>query len=190
MDKRWWRREAASARADLDPDPVAQCRILARFLDREVPAGRWVVVFDAMPGEIDLRPLVGRHPDPGSRYALTRTPERGRTLTIHRWDEPRERHRYGYEQPVPDAPTIDDADVGAVLVPGVAFDRRGTRLGRGAGYYDRFLARLDPAVLRIGITGDYVVDELPAEPHDMVMTHLATSDGVLAVPLGPAVSCG
>lgn len=183
MDKRWWRREAASARAGIDPDPAGHRRVLGPFLERAVPPGRWVVVFDALPGEVDLRPLVEDHPDPGSRYALTRTPDRGRVLTVHRWDGPRERHRYGYEQPVAGAPTVDDLDIGAVLVPGLAFDRQGTRLGRGAGYYDRFLARLDPAVLRVGITGGYIVDELPSAPHDVAMTHLATADGVLTVPL-------
>jgi len=176
---------AAPARAGLDPDSSGHCRALATFLDREVPVGRWVVVFDALPGEVDLRELVEAHPDPGGRFALTRTPETGRTLTVHRWDGPRERHRYGYDQPTADAPVVDDDTIGAVLVPALAFDRRGTRLGRGAGYYDRFLARLDPDVLRIGITGGYVVDRLPAEAHDVVMTHLATADGVLAVPLGP-----
>ncbi len=53
--------------------------------------------------------------------------------------------------------------------------------GHGAGYYDRFLARLSPSVLRIGVTSGYLVSELPREVHDVPMTHLATEIGVIAV---------
>ncbi|MEL6981503.1 MAG: 5-formyltetrahydrofolate cyclo-ligase, partial [Actinomycetota bacterium] len=60
----------------------------------------------------------------------------------------------------------------------------GVRLGRGAGYYDRFLARLGPSVLRIGVTVGLVDGRLPADDHDVAMTHLATPDGVVAVPPG------
>ena len=56
-----------------------------------------------------------------------------------------------------------------IVVPGVAFDRKGNRLGRGRGYYDRFLAK-HPDVKRIGICFDFqLVDEVPAEPFDIRM---------------------
>jgi 5-formyltetrahydrofolate cyclo-ligase len=56
------------------------------------------------------------------------------------------------------------------------------RLGRGGGHYDQFLARLPPSTRRVGVCpADLVVDRLPREPHDVVMTHLATEDGVVAV---------
>ncbi|MBT8241527.1 MAG: 5-formyltetrahydrofolate cyclo-ligase, partial [Acidimicrobiia bacterium] len=91
-----------------------------------------------------------------------------------------EYHRYGYRQPVGDSPVIPDSYVSAVLVPALAFDRTGNRIGFGAGYYDRLLARLRNA-LSIGVA-DLVVDEaLPAESFDIPMTHLVTSEGVLTV---------
>ena len=60
-------------------------------------------------------------------------------------------------------------DFDLIVVPGVAFDRKGNRLGRGRGYYDRFLSQhLD--VKRIGICFDFqMVDEVPAEPFDIRM---------------------
>ena len=60
-------------------------------------------------------------------------------------------------------------DFDLIVVPGVAFDRKGNRLGRGKGYYDRFLSQhLD--VKRIGICFDFqMVDEVPAEPFDIRM---------------------
>jgi 5-formyltetrahydrofolate cyclo-ligase len=58
-------------------------------------------------------------------------------------------------------------ELDAVVLPGVAFDRHGARLGRGAGYYDRLLVRLTPRCRTIGFAFTcQVVDEIPCEPHD------------------------
>ena len=60
-------------------------------------------------------------------------------------------------------------DFDLIVVPGVAFDRNGNRLGRGRGYYDRFLSQ-HLGVKRIGICFDFqLVDEVPAEPFDIRM---------------------
>ncbi len=65
-------------------------------------------------------------------------------------------------------------DFDLIIVPGVAFDRNGNRLGRGRGYYDRFLCQhLD--VKRIGICFDFqLVDEIPTEPFDIRMDEVIT----------------
>lgn len=158
---------------------------LIRFLTDAAPEGR-VLVYDALADEVDLTTLIEATREPGERFALTRTPDDGYDLTLHPLGGPTEVHRYGYRQPRVDGPVVDDDAVTAVLVPGLAFDRFGTRLGRGAGYYDRLLARLESDVLLIGMTAGVIVDRLPAEAHDVPMTHLATADGVLPVPLdGP-----
>ena len=76
---------------------------------------------------------------------------------------------------------IRAASLTAVVVPGLAYDRRGHRLGRGAGVYDRFLATLPPHVLRIGvIPAALVVPELPTEPHDVPMHFVVTEHEVIA----------
>ena len=181
VEKATRRREAERRWAALTIDHDGHCRALDRFLAGAVPVDRWVVLYDAMGTEVDLGGLVAAHPDPPSRYALTRTPDSGRTLTVHPWGGPLERHRYGYRQPRASSPAVADDRIGAVVVPGLAFDRRGHRLGRGAGYYDRFLARLPPQALRIGVTGGLAFDDLPVEDHDVAMTHLVDGEGVVAV---------
>lgn len=76
---------------------------------------------------------------------------------------------------------IRSASLAAVVVPGLAYDRHGHRLGRGAGVYDRFLATLPPNVLRIGLTpAALVVPELPTEPHDVPMHFVVTEREVIA----------
>lgn len=191
MDKAEWRRRIRTQRGARQPDTGSIVAHLEAFLARSVPGGALVVIYDALADEVSLDPLIAAHPDPEARFALTRTPDAGHDLTVHPFGGPTETHRYGYRQPRPDGPVVADAEVGAVLVPGLAFDRAGIRLGRGAGYYDRFLARLDAGVLRIGVPADDLVDRLPAEDHDVAMTHLATPDGVLPVPLdGTGLSSG
>ena len=59
-------------------------------------------------------------------------------------------------------------DIGLVVVPGIAFDRRNMRLGRGHGYYDRFLSCLPPGTKTVGLAFDFqVVDHLPQDDHDI-----------------------
>lgn len=135
-----------------------------------------VVGFLAMGDEIDMSPLVTEHPS--IRFALTRTAP-GVTLTVHDFDAPREIHRFGFEQPTAGAEEIPADDVDVVLVPGLAFGRDGRRLGRGAGYYDRFLARLDADKVAL-TTSERVRPDLPLEPHDVLVDWIATEDGVFA----------
>jgi 5-formyltetrahydrofolate cyclo-ligase len=84
--------------------------------------------------------------------------------------------RLGLMEPTePWLPAEAVADATVVFVPALAVDRAGVRLGRGAGFYDRSLPLADPAARRVGVVrDDELVDELPAEPHDVRMTHALT----------------
>ena len=77
------------------------------------------------------------------------------------------------------------AEAGVVLVPALAVDRRGTRLGRGRGFYDRSLPGRSPHARLIAVVrDDELVDELPADPHDVRMTHALTPGrGLIALPI-------
>ena len=70
--------------------------------------------------------------------------------------------------------------IAVAFIPGLAFDRAGHRLGRGAGVYDRLLATLPPSAVRVGVTvADRVVPELPHEAHDVRMHAIATPDEII-----------
>ena len=95
--------------------------------------------------------------------------------------------RYGLLEPVGArlGPTaIETADV--VILPALGVDRRGVRLGRGGGYYDRALQHVRPdAVLVAVVFDDELLDELPAEPHDVRVTAVVTPSGAWqALPVG------
>ncbi|MET9263042.1 5-formyltetrahydrofolate cyclo-ligase [Amycolatopsis sp. NPDC004079] len=74
------------------------------------------------------------------------------------------------------------ASAQVLLIPALAVDRHGTRLGRGAGYYDRTLtAAADTARVAV-VRAEEVVDHLPAEPHDVPMTAVLTPSGLIQLP--------
>ncbi|MGH3634832.1 5-formyltetrahydrofolate cyclo-ligase [Mycobacterium sp.] len=84
--------------------------------------------------------------------------------------------RFGLLQPgKPWLPASALAEANLVLVPALAVDRAGVRLGRGRGFYDRSLVRRDPQARLVAVVRDCeLVGELPCEPHDVRMTHALT----------------
>jgi 5-formyltetrahydrofolate cyclo-ligase len=89
--------------------------------------------------------------------------------------------RFGLQEPAePWLPADAIAAATVVLVPALAVDRTGVRLGRGAGFYDRSLPLAAPAARLVAVVrDDELVDRLPAEPHDVRMTHALTPSGGL-----------
>jgi 5-formyltetrahydrofolate cyclo-ligase len=84
--------------------------------------------------------------------------------------------RFGLlEPPGPWLPATTVAEAGVVLVPALAVDRTGARLGRGRGFYDRSLVLRGPDARLIAVVRDEeLLDEVPHEPHDVPMTHALT----------------
>ena len=87
--------------------------------------------------------------------------------------------RYGLREPAPGSPLVDLSDLGAAVVPGLAFTPDGDRLGYGGGYYDRYLAGKEAKPTLIGLAyEDLVVRALPAEPWDVRMDWIVTPQGI------------
>jgi 5-formyltetrahydrofolate cyclo-ligase len=129
-----------------------------------------VLTYLAFRNELDLSLLFELLPE--VHWAVPRI--EGRHLVLHPYDPAHlARHRFGMLEPAADLPVVHPAALDVVLVPGVAFDRRGGRLGFGGGYYDRFLPTT-PA-LRVGVTYDEcLADELPCGEHDQRMDRIVT----------------
>lgn len=170
-----WRAWARRRRGLLDWTAVGE-RVVGHLAAHlaGVEAGRLVVLYSALPHEpnVDAVATAGalRH----LRFGLTRTA--GPQLTVHPFDGVRERHRFGFAQPVAASPALAATEA-LFVVPGLAFDRMGVRLGNGGGYYDR-LAETVPGASWLGVTAAaLVVAELPAEPHDLAVDLLVTEEG-------------
>jgi 5-formyltetrahydrofolate cyclo-ligase len=91
--------------------------------------------------------------------------------------------RFGLREPAEPWLSADAvAAASVVLVPALAVDRRGVRLGRGAGFYDRSLPLAATSARLVAVVrDDELVDRLPAEPHDVRMTHALTPGGGLVM---------
>lgn len=169
------RRELRSRPPVTPEESAAVCRHLSRWLEGRAPSR--ILVYLAMPGEVDLAPVVSsRH-----EWFVTRTPGGEKPLTVHSIDAPREVHPFGYEHPIAEAPRVDPATLDIVLTPSLSLDRNGHRIGWGKGYYDRLFAAARRAEA-VGVTLErLLVDGLPVEPHDRRMDWLATDAGVRRV---------
>lgn len=164
--------------ARLGPDAATQLanRTLAFLADR---TGVTVSAFASMPDELDTAPLLlalARH-----RYRLALPVMQGKAapLVFRLWQpgDAMEFAKWGIQEPLPDKPTVDP-DV--LLVPLLAFDRHGYRLGYGGGYYDRTLAALRQrkATLAVGLALDeQEVDAVPHLDYDERLDWVLTPSG-------------
>jgi 5-formyltetrahydrofolate cyclo-ligase len=89
--------------------------------------------------------------------------------------------RFGLTEPSGDACRVELSEISVFLVPGIAFDREGGRLGWGRGHYDATLAAA-PSALRVGLGFEcQLVDRTPREPHDAMLNVIITEAATYAV---------
>ena len=77
---------------------------------------------------------------------------------------------------------FDTKKIDMVIVPGIAFDKKGHRVGYGHGYYDRFLKTLPKNTIKVGLAFDFqIVEKIPHEKHDVSMDLIVTDSGIIDV---------
>lgn len=162
-----------------------QARLTAERL-AEWPAYRsagCVLLYAALPGELDTGPMILRALADGKRLLLPRCEESGQIRAVAVEDPQTLRPgRFGIREPSGVQPSVDPQAIDLILAPGLAFDEEGVRLGRGKGFYDRYLPHT--RALTAGVA--YLEQILPAFPleareaHDIRMAYLVTARGVLS----------
>jgi 5-formyltetrahydrofolate cyclo-ligase len=183
--RRTWRRW----RADLDDDD-RRARV-ARALTHLRASAAWsrartVALYVALPGEPDLTPLVEHAWATGRRVALPRVLRKAAPLAFfaHTPDAPLLPGPFRVPEPGPAAPRIADGEIDLVVVPALAVDPRGYRLGYGGGFYDRTLPRLTRAHrVFLGLEAQCGV-AVPRDAHDVPVHAVVTPQGYRRVPLG------
>lgn len=144
-------------------------RIAAKVASLEEWArARTVLLYASMHTEVDTSTIEERARIEGKSVACPRIADDGSDLEIRVWEEgvrPFEQGRLAPEPP-PDAPEYPSVDVDLVIVPALALDERGARIGYGKGFYDRLLARI-PWADRVGVVFDFqLISEVPETAGD------------------------
>jgi 5-formyltetrahydrofolate cyclo-ligase len=147
----------------------------------EMRAARTVALFSSFGSEIDTAPMIARAHDEGRRVLLPYLDGGVMEAAAHGPGDELVASSYGPSEPARRDP-VDPTEVDVVVAPGLAFDRRGRRLGYGRGYYDRWLRRVRPEAPRIGICFAFQLeDRVPAAGSDERMDLVVTDREVIRV---------
>lgn len=142
-----------------------------------------VLSFWPLPEEVDLRPLHVHLASRGATLCLPRVDWATRTIepvSTNPTGRDLIETRYGLRQPPEGVPATPLGEIEAILAPGVGYDPHGGRLGRGAGFYDRLLARVRSGAGVVGVCFDgQIVPELPIEPHDVRVAVIVTERRII-----------
>jgi 5-formyltetrahydrofolate cyclo-ligase len=172
------RSELVARRSQLD---VAERARLARAAVERLAglpalaAARVVALYASLGAEVDPSPLAPALLARGVRVVYPRVRENDRRLAFAESAHAElVRGPFSALEPPATAPETDPAELDAVIVPAVAFDEDGYRLGRGGGFYDATLAAI-PGARRLGLAFDFqIVPALPHEDHDAAMDAVVT----------------
>jgi 5-formyltetrahydrofolate cyclo-ligase len=186
-NKKALRAEALRRLRSIEPaERAAASQRIAERLWRvpEVAAARTLLAYASLPEEVDTWPIVEEAWRRGVSVLFPRCETESRTLRLFRTTEAGiaselSAGTHGIREPDPDR--CDEAafhEVDVVLVPGLGWDRRGARLGRGAGYYDRLLADPDRRAFACGVFfAAQEFERLPTDPWDVPLDAIVTERG-------------
>ena len=175
------RRDAMSS-VERDAATQTIARAVMPLVDA-LPAGSVLAVYAAKGSEVDPLAIDLAARAHGLRIAYPRILGRAQQLAFHLADvDSLVLARFGLREPLASAPEVALEEIGAFVVPGIAFDRQGGRIGWGHGHYDATLVHA-PHALRIGLAFDrQIVDAVPREAHDIRLHHVVTETTIYRAP--------
>lgn len=136
-----------------------------------------ILMYHSLPDELSTHAFLGKW-GKQKHFYLPRV--NGVNLEILPYDESRlELGSFHIEEPT-GTDVVDPSEIELVVVPAVAYDRKGNRLGRGKGFYDRFLQTTKATKVGVGYEFQ-LVDEVPVEPHDVGMDIIITQSSTIIV---------
>jgi 5-formyltetrahydrofolate cyclo-ligase len=161
---------------------MAAARRVVTFV-RRLPSADVVLVFWSFGSEVDTGPLLRALHGRGRTVGLPRIVDGELEPRTYAPGDPLEGTSFGALEPA-DGRVVDPSEIDVVVVPAVAFDRSGRRVGYGGGYYDRFLLRTRPDALRLGVAFDVqlVEGDLPGGSFDLRVDAIVTESEVLRCP--------
>ena len=136
-----------------------------------------ILMYHSLPDEVDTHSALDQLLAMGKKVFLPKVVS-DTEMTIHEYtgaDSLQPSEPYGILEPTTPELSIINCQLSIAIVPGMAFDKQGHRLGRGKGYYDRFLSRI-PNIYKIGVCFPFqMLESIPSESTDVVMDEVITS---------------
>ena len=158
--------------------------LCARLIEQRVwKDARSVLLFSPLPQEPNVRPLLHAAMAAGKISALPRynASQAGyEAAIVTNTDRDFVEGKFGIVEPAPHCDVLPLNRLDLVLVPGVAFDWHGRRLGRGKGFYDRLLAEVSGKTCGVAFE-QQMIDAVPVEPHDVPLNCILTPSRWLEV---------
>ena len=180
-EKAGLRRRAGALLKGLSPQARRESddALFARFLALpQVAAADTLLLYHGMGTEPDTARLLPALRAMGKRVCLPRClPGQGLEARLVGPDSALVPHPFGMLEPGADCPPVERDRIDLILVPGLAFDRSGGRLGRGGGYYDRFLAGY-PGFTAALCRRALLLDRVPRAGHDLGVDLVVAEDGL------------
>ena len=174
--------------AQSDPADNAACDVAITMQVLALPefqAAERIFAYCSVVPEVDTHAILAQARRRGKTVALP-VPEAGGQMYFARYDGALVPGRYGIPQPPRSAPVLQPQPSDLMLVPALAYDRAGRRLGRGGGYYDRCLAQLDCCAVGL-IRAEFLLDALPTAWNDMPVAAVVTEQGILRLQEKPGL---
>ncbi len=142
----------------------------------EIKKAKYILLYYPHRNEVNTLPLIKKFLKEGKNVLLPKV-QGNNIIPIIFKDFSQLKEGYaGIKEP--EGKPVSPEKIDIVIVPGVAFDRKGHRLGYGKGYYDRFLSKTD--ALKIGLAYDFqIVENLPAEEHDVPLDLIITPTQII-----------
>ena len=148
------------------------------FKMQEFQNAETVLFYSAFSGEVETFEMIKRAQKLGKRIGLPKVIQEKNIMCptlAEDFNAGLEDGPYGIKQ-TKDSKVLSFTDIDVVIVPGVAYDKKNNRLGRGGGYYDRFLKDSPAKLFTIGLAFDFqIVDNLPTDKHDVPVSHVLTN---------------
>ena len=160
---------------------LAACELLAGT--REFRNAQMIMLFLSMLSEIETSSLALKAWQEGKSIAVPRVDWESRRmdpLEIRSLDTGLQTVAQGYRQPI-EGTVVSLGLIDIVIIPGLAFDRKGFRVGRGRGFYDRFLAQQDFQGVRCALCfqEQILTEDIPRESHDIPMDLIVTDKEII-----------
>lgn len=188
LDKKRIRRKILSERKQLTKEQVENMseKIINKL--KKIPiykTSKTVMVYLSFGNEVDSEEIIKDCLESGKRVLLpfcdntdmSMTPTEIKSLDIDLVED-----NIGYIQPNKETLSpVDLSEIDLIIVPGISFDRKGYRIGFGAGYYDRFLGRVNFEIPTIGLAYDFqIIDSLiEMEDYDIPVDYVMTEDRII-----------